>query len=160
MFVHIHRKELKTTQRLDGKKLWSSDPFCKKQTLMRWMNGKGRLGLRLAHSLMALNVSLKFSLFGTKYNISSVTRQPGKRKQQKPLKFKGIFSLTGNVSVHNLNAPVWKRNGMYHWDCGCIEYPDFSGWSLPGGPGCLGWMARPVWQTAGQSKARENPDRR
>lgn len=126
------------------------------------MNGKGRLGLRLAHSLMALNVSLKFSLFGTKYNISSVTRQPGKRKQQntKPLKFKGRFTLTGNVSVHNLNAPVWECNGKYHWDCGCIEYPDFSGWSLPGGPGCLGWKARPVWQTAGQSKATENPDRR
>lgn len=60
------------------------------------MTGKGRLGLRLAHSLMALNVSLKFSLFGTKYNISSVTRQPGKRKQQnteRPLNLRGNSPL-------------------------------------------------------------------
>lgn len=40
--------------------------------------------LRFAHSLMALNVNLKFSLFGTKYKISSVTRQPVKRKEQPP----------------------------------------------------------------------------
>lgn len=32
--------------------------------------------LRLAQSLTALSVSRKFSLFGTKYNISSVTLQP------------------------------------------------------------------------------------
>lgn len=71
-------------------KFW---PVLLKQTLFRWMNGKGHLGLRLAHSLMALNVSLKFSLFGTKYNISSVTRQPGKRKQQNPLNLRANSPL-------------------------------------------------------------------
>ncbi len=42
-----------------------------------------RIHIRFAQSLMALNVSLKFSLFGTRYKISSVTRQPEKKRQKK-----------------------------------------------------------------------------
>lgn len=42
-----------------------------------------QVNLRFAQSLMALNVSLKFSLFGTRYKISSVTRQPVRKKKKK-----------------------------------------------------------------------------
>lgn len=42
-----------------------------------------QVNLRFAQSLMALNVSLKFSLFGTRYKISSVTRQPLRKKKEK-----------------------------------------------------------------------------
>lgn len=44
--------------------------------------------LRFAHSLMALSVSLKFSLFGTRYKISSVTRQPVRKKKKKKINIK------------------------------------------------------------------------
>lgn len=57
---------------------------------------------------MALNVNLKFSLFGTKYKISSVTRQPVKRKKNKtsrPLNVGKKTSLLVNMQYHNLSTP-------------------------------------------------------
>lgn len=40
---------------------------------------------------MALNVSLKFSLFGTRYKISSVTRQPVRKKTSVNIKFSTLY---------------------------------------------------------------------
>lgn len=116
------------------------------------VNGSGPPGVkttshsRFAHSLMALNVSLKFSLFGTRYKISSVTRQPVRGS---------VRRQCGEQHRASGSRRTLRSHAAYRSGCGYTECPSFSGWSPLAGPGCLGWTARPVWQKAGRSTPTE-----
>lgn len=105
---------------------------------------------RFAHSLMALSVSLKFSLFGTRYKISSVTRQPVRGSVRQV-----ITHQCGEQRRASSSCQTLRSHAVYRSGCGYTECPSFSGWSLLAGPGCLGWTVRPVWQKASRSTPTE-----
>lgn len=55
--------------------------------------------IRFAQSLMALNVNLKFSLFGTRYKISSVTRQPVRQNVRNLKHWEKYYTPTVHVLI-------------------------------------------------------------
>lgn len=95
--LDLHTRHSVTSQQITAHHSRSQQIRAKEPQRNMWRN------VRLAHSLMALNVSLKFSLFGTRYRISSVTRQPGGTRRRAFKRGRGAAFIL--CSLH-LSRPV------------------------------------------------------